>query len=86
MRALAFVAVLIFTVAGCAAQPVPSSIESATMSADRTITLRLRAQDGRGATGDGVLVYRTGSRDLEEVLGHIGGLKPGETKPVPPWS
>ncbi len=56
------------------------------MSADRTITLRLRAQDGRGATGDGVLVYRTGSRDLEEVLGHIGGLKPGEPKPVPPWS
>jgi hypothetical protein len=85
MKASMFLVTLISALAACEPKPVPPSIGSATMSADRTITLRLRAEDGRGSIGDGTLVYKPGSRDYEEVLGHVGGLKPGETKPVPPW-
>lgn len=85
MRAFIFLAILLSSLAACNLKPDPPSIGSATMSADRTITLQLRAEDGRGSVGDGTLVYKPGSRDYEEVLDHVGGLRPGETKPVPPW-
>jgi hypothetical protein len=54
------------------------------MAPDGTITLYLRATGG-GAVGDGMIVYRTSDPNYREVLDHLGGLKPGETKPVPPW-
>jgi hypothetical protein len=85
MRAFIFLAILLSALAACEPKWVPPRIGSATMSADRTITLQLRAEDGRGSIGDGILVYKPSSRDYEEVLDQIGGLKPGETKPVPPW-
>jgi hypothetical protein len=56
------------------------------MKPDGTIVLRLRATDpARGAIGDGLLEYPIGHRQYKEVLEHIGGLEPGEEKPVPPW-
>jgi len=65
-------------------QIVPRSIGSATMNADRTIVLRLRAEKP-GTVGDATIEYRPTDRDYDSVLKHIGGLQPGETKPVPPW-
>ncbi len=65
--------------------PLPSSIGVATMSNDGTITLRLRAEGPGGAIGDGNITYKRGDPQYEEVLHHVGGLKPGETKLVPPW-
>jgi hypothetical protein len=59
-------------------------IGSATMAADGTITLHLtRTADGKFA--EGVLTYKIGDPDYQDVLAHLGGMKPGETKPVPPW-
>ena len=63
----------------------PSAIGTATMLADGTITLQLRATDGRGALGDAQLVYPRGHPQYQHVLTHLGGLAPGEHKPVPPW-
>jgi hypothetical protein len=60
------------------------SIGVATMSEDGTITLVLQAQ-GQGAAGDGRLVYPKSHPQYQEVLTHLGGMKPGEQKPVPPW-
>ena len=54
------------------------------MAPDGTITLYLRATGG-GAVGDGMAVYPPSHPKYGEVLEHLGGLKPGETKPVPPW-
>lgn len=68
-----------------AAAPLPASIGVATMTPDGTITLRLRAEGEGGTIGEGNLTYKRGNPQYEEVLHHIGGLKPGETKPVPPW-
>ena len=68
-----------------AAAPLPASIGVATMTPDGTITLRLRAEGEGGKIGEGNLTYRRGNPQYDEVLQHIGGLKPGETKPVPPW-
>jgi hypothetical protein len=70
---------------GDGAGPLPASIGAATMTPDGTITLRLRAAGPGGMIGEGNLTYRRGSPQYDEVLQHLGGLKPGETKPVPPW-
>jgi hypothetical protein len=68
------------------ATPLPASIGAATMAPDGTITLRLRAEGPGGKIGEGQFSYRPGSAQYDEVLGHIGGLKPGQTKAVPPWT
>ncbi len=64
---------------------VVESIGVAVMQADGTITLRLTAAIGAGCA-HGELHYRSNSDDYEEILEHIGGLSPGQTKPVPPWT
>ena len=61
------------------------SIGMATMNADRTIALRLRAETDDDAEGEGYFTYSPTDTDYESVLRHIGGLEPGESKPVPPW-
>jgi hypothetical protein len=59
-------------------------IGSATMSADGTITLHLdRTSDGHFLNG--TFTYKVDDPDYQKTLAHIGGLKPGETKPVKPW-
>ena len=35
--------------------------------------------------GDSRLVYGKDHPQYRQVLQHLGGLEPGETKPVPPW-
>jgi hypothetical protein len=63
----------------------PASIGVATMSPDGTITLQLRAEGAGGIVGDAVFVYKPGDKMYAEIKQHIGDIKPGETKPVPPW-
>jgi hypothetical protein len=51
------------------------SIGTAVMSADGTIALTLHAQ--------AALAYHRGDPQYARILSHIGGLRPGEHKPVP---
>ena len=67
------------------APQVAESIGSATMKADGTIVLQLRAADQTGRRGDAQIVYPPSHPQYQEVLKHLGGLKPGEEKHVPPW-
>ena len=60
------------------------SIGSATMKDDGTIVLMLRATGG-GAVGDALVTYPKSHPKYAEILAHLGGLKPGESKPVPPF-
>jgi hypothetical protein len=62
-----------------------ASIGQATMAQDGTITLDLRAQGPGGAVGDTRVVYPPADKNYEMVLKHLGGMKPGEVKPVPPF-
>jgi len=57
----------------------------ATMMPDGTIVLHLRAEGANGLLGDAVFKYPPKHPEYREVLAHLGGLKPGESKPVPPW-
>ena len=57
----------------------------ATMMPDGTIVLRLRATGPGGMVGDGVLTYPPSDSHYAEILQHLGGMNPGETKSVRPW-
>jgi hypothetical protein len=61
------------------------SIGQATMTPDGTILLDLRAEGPGGAIGDARLTYPPEHKDYQMILKHLGGLKPGEVKPVPPF-
>ncbi len=63
---------------------VPMSIGTAKMLDDGTIELRLFAQE-RGVAGQATLRYSQTHPNYTEILRHLGGLKPGELKSVPPW-
>lgn len=61
------------------------SIGQASMKPDGTIVLQLRAEGGGGAVGDGLVTYPKSHPKYGAVLKHLGGLKPGQTKPVAPF-
>jgi hypothetical protein len=67
------------------AKPAEESIGVARMRADGTIVLELRARGPGGTTGHGMLEYPPGHPRYREVLRHLGGMKPGEVKNVPPF-
>jgi hypothetical protein len=62
----------------------PGNIGVATMSADGTLTLQLHAA-GPGPITETVMSYHRGDPQYARMLSHIGGIHPGEHKPVPPW-
>ncbi len=64
---------------------LPEYIGEATMKADRTIVLYLRAESADGAVGHGTITYAPDDPRYEGLLRHIGGLEPGQKKPVRPW-
>ena len=61
------------------------SIGSATMQDDGTIVMNLRVDEPDGMIGDGQVQCKPTDPEYADVLQHLGGLKPGESKPVPPW-
>jgi hypothetical protein len=62
-----------------------TAIGTATMTKDGTIILHLRSKEAHGTIAEARLVYRKSDKHYSEVLKHLGGLKPGQSKPVPPW-
>jgi hypothetical protein len=65
-------------------QEVPS-IGVARMRPDGTIELHLRAAGPSGIVGHGLFEYPPMHPQYADVLKHLGGLRPGEVKNVPPW-
>lgn len=64
----------------------PASIGMATMTEDGTIMVDIRAESPQGDKGDARFVYSPTHPRYQAVLRHLGGLSPGQKKPVPPWS
>jgi hypothetical protein len=69
-------------------QPIPcediDSVGRAKMSADGTITLQLRSL-WPDPVAESELVFAPDDPQYEEIKHHLGGIKPGESKPVPPF-
>ena len=83
-RAVAAAATALLSGPAGAQQAGTPTIGTARMAADGTIILDLVARSG-SATGHGRLVYPPDHPDHGMILRHLGGLRPGETKPVPPF-
>jgi hypothetical protein len=64
--------------------PSTASIGMARMLPDGTILIGV-ASGGSGDRAQAVMQLKPGDTQYQPVLDHIGGLKPGETKPIPPW-
>jgi hypothetical protein len=69
-------------------QPIPcediDSVGRAKMAADGTITLQLRSL-WPDPIAESELVFPPDDPQYEEIKHHLGGIKPGESKPVPPF-
>jgi hypothetical protein len=66
------------------ARPSMLYFGTAAMLDDGTLALHLRlTSDGKPVSD--VLTYRISDRAYDNVLRHLGGLRPGETKPFTPW-
>lgn len=65
-------------------KPSAEPIGTATMLADRSIVLNLRAET-EGAAGHAQFSYPVGDPMYVKILEHVGGLAPGEEKSVPPF-
>jgi hypothetical protein len=61
-----------------------ASIGVATMTPDGEITLRIRSLPP-GPIAEGTLRYKPDDPKYREIKTHLGGIAPGETKPVRPW-
>ncbi len=83
-RAVAAAASALLSRAAGAQQTGNPMIGTAWMEADGTIILDLVARSG-ARTGDGRLVYPPDYPDRGMIRRHLGGLRPGETRPVPPF-
>jgi hypothetical protein len=60
------------------------SIGVAHMSEDGVITLQLQSPLP-GPRAEGALTYAPDDPQYEEIKQHLGGIAPGEYKPVRPW-
>jgi len=63
---------------------VCDTIGAATMKPDGTIVLQLRLEDDTGI-GDALYEIAPSDPDYQEILDHLGGLEPGQSKHVPAW-
>ena len=91
-RTAAIVAVTALSLPGAAAaQSAPhvipcsaiASIGTAEMANDGTITLHLRSL-WPDPIAEGELVYAPDDPQYDEIKQHLGGIAPGDKKPVPP--
>lgn len=83
-------AILLSWAASALAAPMQSdcrgsgSIGTAVMGPDGTITLNIHSLPP-GPIADGVLAYKKGDPNYARIYSHLGGIRPGEHKPVPPF-
>jgi hypothetical protein len=60
------------------------SIGTAQMSADGVITLHLKSL-WPDPSEDTDLTYAPDDPQYDEIKKHLGGMTPGDSKPIPPW-
>jgi hypothetical protein len=63
----------------------PPPIGDAKMTSDGAIHVWLRAEPPGGGHADAFVDVKPGDKRYQAYLDHLGGLRPGEIKLVPPW-
>src|ERR1700687_1135209 len=68
-----------------AENPAPGpSVGVATMLENGTILIGIRGPAVDGPL-QAVLMIEPGDTNYQQIIDHVGGLKPGQTKSIPPW-
>ena len=66
------------------ARPSMPYTGTATMEDDGTLSLHLRlTSDGKPV--DDIITYKVSDHAYDDILRHLGGLRPGDAKPFRPW-
>jgi hypothetical protein len=66
------------------ARPSMPYVGTAEMLDDGTLALHLRLSSDGTAVND-TLTYKVSDRAYDDILRHLGGLRPGESKQFRPW-
>ena len=66
-------------------RPPDAAASSIGVATDGTISLRLMATAPGGTSGEAVVRYPRQHKEYARILAHLPGIKPGDTKPVPPF-
>jgi hypothetical protein len=61
-------------------------IGTATAQPDGTLELRLIAKADDGMHGEAMIVVSPTEERYARIVDHLGGIQPGQTKPVPAWN
>lgn len=64
----------------------PESIGVAVCTADGTIQLMLRAVGPKGEIGEAMQVFKPSDPKYRGIVAHLGGIQPGQSKPIPPFA
>jgi len=92
MKTTAIVSIMLCAASNCPAQQLRSSdarpsmpyAGTAVMQDDGTLTLHLRLTSDGKAVND-TIVYKVGDRAYDNVLRHLGGMGPSDTRQFSPW-
>lgn len=63
----------------------PASVGMAEMKDDGTLYLHLRTETGDGTVGEALMIVPKDDKRYRDMLDHLSGMKPGETRPIPPF-
>ncbi len=67
------------------ARPQPASVGSAYMQPNGTLEMSLRTETKDGTIGEALLVIVKDDPRYADMVKHLGGIKPGEGKAIPPF-
>ena len=92
MKKAAIILIMLCAAGACPAQqnrasdarPSMPYTGTAVMQDDGTLTLHFRLTSDGKAVSD-TIVYKVSDRAYDNVLRHLGGMSPGETKQFRPW-
>jgi len=63
----------------------PTDVGIATLAEDGTLEMQLRTVARNGTIGEALLLVATDDERYASMIAHIGGLEPGQSKPIPPF-
>lgn len=63
----------------------PPDVGSAYMTPDGTLEMRLRTETEDGTIGEAFLVIPPADPRYKDMVAHLGGIRPGEGRAIPPF-
>ena len=85
MKAKAAFALFCVVGSGCAARQDDWFVGTARMAENGTITIDIASRERSGPIAHGHFIYLPTDPQYGAIMEHVGSLRPGEAKSIPPW-